>query len=153
MMKPKEGLMNTLYTIGFSGKDAKTFFELLRLNRIQTLLDVRLNNVSQLAGYTKKNDLAYFLDKICNIKYLHLPILAPTKDILDGYKNKKISWAEYEAKYIHLIKERKIEERLKDINFADACLLCSEKTADQCHRRLAAENLKHNEFTDKIIHL
>ena len=106
--------MSVLYTVGFSGKDAKTFFELLKLNNVQTLLDIRLNNVSQLSGYTKKNDLAYFLDKICDIKYKHLPILAPTKEILDAYKAKKISWNDYEAKYIHLINERKIENELKD---------------------------------------
>ena len=92
--------MSVLYTVGFSGKDAKTFFELLKLNNIQILLDVRLNNVSQLSGYTKKNDLDYFLDRICNIKYKHLPILAPTKEILDAYKTKKISWIDYELKYI-----------------------------------------------------
>ena len=94
--------MSVLYTVGFSGKDAKTFFELLKLNNIQILLDVRLNNVSQLSGYTKKNDLDYFLDSICNIKYKHLPILAPTKEILDAYKTKKISWIDYELKYINL---------------------------------------------------
>ena len=49
--------MSVLYTVGFSGKDAKTFFELLKLNNVQTLLDIRLNNVSQLSGYTKKNDI------------------------------------------------------------------------------------------------
>ena len=152
-MKHKEGLMSALYTVGFSGKDAKTFFELLRLNRIKTLLDVRLNNVSQLAGYTKKNDLAYFLDRICNIQYLHLPILAPTKEILDNYKNKKISWAEYESKYIHIINERKIESRLKDVDFNDACLLCSEKTADQCHRRLAGDIIRNMYQIGKITHL
>ncbi len=145
--------MTTLYTVGFSGKDAKTFFELLKLNNIQMLIDVRLNNVSQLAGYTKKNDLAYFLDKICNIKYLHLPILAPTKEILDGYKTKKISWAEYEIKYTRLINERKIEDRLKNIAFANACLLCSEKTAEQCHRRLVADIIKRIFSIGKIIHL
>ena len=106
--------MSVLYTVGFSGKDAKTFFELLKLNNVQTLLDIRLNNVSQLSGYTKKNDLAYFLDKICDIKYKHLPILAPTKEILDAYKAKKISWNDYEAKYIHLINERK---RLDDTSY------------------------------------
>ena len=145
--------MGVLYTIGFSGKDAKTFFELLRLNKVQMLVDVRLNNVSQLAGYTKKNDLAYFLEKICGIKYLHLPILAPTKEILDGYKSKKISWNDYEAKYIHLINERKIERHLKDIDFVNACLLCSEKTAENCHRRLAANIIKSMSLIEKIVHL
>ena len=126
--------MSVLYTVGFYGKDSKTFFELLELNNVQTLLDIRLNNVSQLSGYTKKNDLDYFLDRICNIKYKHLPILAPTKEILDAYKTKKISWIDYELKYINLINKRKIENELKNIDFNNACLLCSEKTADKCHR-------------------
>jgi uncharacterized protein (DUF488 family) len=145
--------MSVLYTVGFSGKDAKTFFELLKLNNVQTLLDIRLNNVSQLSGYTKKNDLAYFLDKICDIKYKHLPILAPTKEILDAYKAKKISWNDYEAKYIHLINERKIENELKNIDFNRACLLCSEKSAEQCHRRLAANTIRDMFMVEKVIHL
>ena len=145
--------MSVLYTVGFSGKDAKTFFELLELNNVQTLLDIRLNNVSQLSGYTKKNDLDYFLDRICNIKYKHLPILAPTKEILDAYKTKKISWIDYELKYINLINKRKIENELKNIDFNNACLLCSEKTADKCHRRLAADIIKDMFMVDKVIHL
>lgn len=145
--------MSSLYTIGFSGKDAKTFFELLKYNDIKTLVDVRLNNVSQLSGYTKKNDLSYFLDKICNIKYLHLPILAPTKEILDAYKSKKILWHDYEEKYISLIHMRNINEKLKDIDFNEACLLCSEKSADQCHRRLAANLIKDTFLLDNIIHI
>ena len=101
--------MSVLYTVGFSGKDAKTFFELLKLNNVQTLLDIRLNNVSQLSGYTKKNDLAYFLDKICDIKYKHLPILAPTKKFWMLIKRKK---------YLGMIMKRNIyilsmKEKLK----------------------------------------
>ena len=145
--------MTSLYTIGFSGKDAKTFFELLKLNKIQTLFDVRLNNVSQLAGYTKKSDVAYFLDKICNIKYTHLPILAPTKEILDEYKNKRISWKDYESKYVTLINQRQIGRHLRDIYFDNSCLLCSETKAEQCHRMLAANIIKENFLIDRIIHL
>ena len=145
--------MSSLYTIGFSGKNAKTFFSLLSSKEIKTLIDVRLNNVSQLAGYTKKNDLEFFLEKICNIKYLHLEILAPTKEILDGYKNKKISWNEYEEKYMTLINNRKIENLLKNIDFDHACLLCSEPTADRCHRRLAANKLKTLFNIDHVIHI
>ena len=145
--------MSVLYTVGFSGKDAKTFFELLKLNNVQTLLDVRLNNVSQLSGYTKKNDLTYFLDKICGIEYKHLPILAPSKEILDSYKSKKMSWNDYEIKYMRLINERKVENELKNIDFDRACLLCNEKTAEQCHRRLAANIIKDMFMAEKIIHL
>ncbi len=144
--------MNTIYTIGFAGKNAKTFFELLRNNKIQLLIDVRLNNVSQLAGYTKKNDLEFFLKEICDIKYCHLPILAPTKEILDGYKKGEIDWSSYEQEYMVLIDKRKIGPTIQNINFNMACLLCSEKTADMCHRRLAAEILKKDGYVDKIIH-
>lgn len=145
--------MSSLYTIGFSGKNAKTFFSLLSSHEIKTLIDVRLSNASQLAGYTKKNDLEFFLEKICNIKYLHLEILAPTKEILDGYKNKKISWNEYEEKYMILINNRKIENLLKNIDFDHACLLCSEPTADRCHRRLAANKLETLFKIDRVIHI
>lgn len=145
--------MSILYTIGFSGKDAEVFFELLKSNDVKTILDVRLNNSSQLAGYTKKNNLVYFLDKICNIKYKHLPILAPSKDILDAYKAKKLSWNDYEEKYLNLINERKFEIKLKNIAFHKACLLCSEKSADQCHRRLAANKIREVFMIDKIVHL
>ena len=95
----------------------------------------------------------FFLEKICNIKYLHLEILAPTKEILDGYKNKKISWNEYEEKYMTLINNRKIENLLKNIDFDHACLLCSEPTADRCHRRLAANKLKTLFNIDHVIHI
>lgn len=145
--------MKKIYTIGFSGKNARVFFETLRQNNIKRLVDVRLNNVSQLAGFTKKNDLAYFLEKICNIPYLHMDVLAPTKEILDAYKNKYISWDEYEKQYNSLINSRNIDSSLKNIDFNDACLLCSEKTADQCHRRLAAEKIKDIFSMQQIIHL
>lgn len=145
--------MSILYTIGFSGKDAEIFFELLKSNGIQTVLDVRLNNVSQLAGYTKKNNLVYFLDKICSIKYRHLSILAPSKEILAAYKAQKISWNDYEERYMRLINERKLEAELKKIDFHNACLLCSEKSAEQCHRRLAANKIRDMFMIDEVVHL
>ncbi len=144
--------MRTIYTIGFSGKNAKTFFELLRNNNIKSLIDVRLNNVSQLAGYTKKNDLEFFLKEICAIDYFHLPTLAPTKEILDGYKKGSIDWNQYEKEYLALIQSRNIEPKIGNMNFDGACLLCSEKTADKCHRRLAAETIVNMQLADKIIH-
>lgn len=145
--------MSTIFTIGSSGKSAKSFFEMLRKNSISKLIDVRLHNTSHLAGYTKKNDLEYFLDKILSIKYIHMPILAPTDTILKDYKSGNISWKKYENDYIDLIKSRDIMSNLNGINFDNSCLLCSEKTPDNCHRRLAAEILKHNLNIDKIIHL
>ena len=145
--------MNTVFTIGFSGKDARTFFETLKNNKIKTLFDVRLNNISQLSGYTKKNDLIYFLEKICAIPYMHLLMFAPTKEILDDYKHKKISWQEYERKYKTLIDEREVKRKIINLDFTSGCLLCSEKTAEYCHRRLVAEFLQKEHMIEKIIHL
>lgn len=145
--------MKKLFTIGSSGKSAETFFNLLNKNDIITLLDIRLNNTSQLAGFTKKNDLKFFLDKICNIEYIHLPILAPTESILKDYKNKVITWDEYEEQYIKLIKNRNIDGDIYNINLNNACLLCSEKMPDNCHRRLAAEFLKNEGKIEIIKHI
>lgn len=133
-----------LYTIGFTQKSAEEFFSLLSKNNIECLIDVRLNNVSQLAGFAKAKDLQYFLKKICNINYIHNTIYAPTKDILDRYKKNMISWQDYEIQYKTLIKNRNVEKQfLKDIYyFENVCLLCSENAAQYCHRRLLAEYLK-----------
>ena len=140
-------------TIGFTKKDAKTFFGLLEMNNIKTLIDVRLNNVSQLAGFAKKNDLQYFLERICKIKYVHLPQIAPTKDILDDYKKKIINWDEYQERYYSLLSERSVEKSI-DINmFKDSCLLCSEHTAEKCHRRLAVEYLQKHFDDITVQHL
>lgn len=149
--------MLEIYTIGFTQKSAEQFFKLLEKASIQCLIDVRLNNVSQLAGFTKSSDLKFFLDKILNVKYYHSIQFAPTKDILDNYKKNKITWATYEEKYLKLLKGRKIEQFLSKFIPADTkklCLLCSEPTPEHCHRRLLAEYLKNTLNDDvKIIHL
>lgn len=145
--------MSIIYTIGSSGKNAKSFFELLRKNNVSKLIDVRLHNTSHLAGYTKKNDLEYFLDKILSIKYIHLPILAPTDKILKDYKSGAIDWKDYETNYIDLMKSRNISSNLDNIDFNKSCLLCSEQIPDHCHRRLAAEILKDIFLFKDIIHL
>lgn len=131
----------TLFTIGFTKKTAKQFFELLKKNHIELLLDIRLNNKSQLAGFTKGDDLQYFLSELCHCEYRHCLEFAPTKEILDAYKKKQISWNEYESQYATLM-----NKRAKHLNFSDRfsdytniCLLCSEPTPEQCHRRLIAE--------------
>ncbi|MEG1567760.1 MAG: DUF488 domain-containing protein [Anaerovoracaceae bacterium] len=130
-----------LYTIGFTQKSSENFFELLKRNKIELLLDVRLNNKSQLAGFTKGSDLKYFLSEICKCEYQHCLEYAPTKDILDGYKKKNISWDEYVKMYTVLIIKRGDYKSFttKFSAFRNICLLCSEPTAAQCHRRLAAE--------------
>ena len=143
----------TLYTIGFTKKSAEEFFSLLKANKIKTLVDVRLNNVSQLAGFTKKDDLKYFLKEICSIEYVHEPAFAPTKEILDAYKKKNILWFQYEEDYKLLLKQRGVEHLIKDKDLDMACLLCGEPTAENCHRRLLAEYLRDKKNNITIKHL
>lgn len=140
-----------ILTMGFTGKKAEQFFALLRDNGVKRLIDIRLNNTSQLAAFTKKDDLAYFLKSINNIEYLHRLDLAPTPDILDDYKKNK-DWAVYEQKFNALLKERKVEDIPKD-PFDQACLLCSEPTPEKCHRRLVAEYLQSQWKDIEIKHI
>lgn len=144
-----------IYTIGFAQKSAEEFFKLIQNNNIECLIDVRLNNVSQLAGFTKAKDLKYFLKKIVNTEYIHNIRYAPTKDILNDYKKNKISWNDYEIKYNKLITLRKVEEIfINDTRrFNNICLLCSEPTPQNCHRRLLAEYLKNKINNINIKHL
>ncbi len=130
-----------LFTIGFTKKSAESFFETLRESGARRVVDVRLNNVSQLAGFAKKQDIAYFLETICGVKYVHLPVLAPTQEILDAYKKRHGSWQTYEHRFLDLMKERRIEQEVSRELLAESCLLCSEDKPNQCHRRLVAEYL------------
>ena len=143
----------TIFTIGFTKKSAQTFFELLKQAGVKRLIDIRLNNESQLAGFTKKDDLQYFLKTIAGIEYTHRPEFAPTKDILNGYKKKKITWADYEQRFQTLLKERQAEKLITTAELDNACLLCSEPTADMCHRRLVAEYLLDKWGNVEIQHL
>lgn len=131
----------TIYTIGFTKKSAEQFFELLRDSGARRIVDIRLNNVSQLAGFSKKNDLAYFAKAICGMDYVHLPELAPTQEMLDAYKKNGGDWDEYERQFLALIEERKIAETTPKEIIDGACLLCSEETPEHCHRRLVAKYL------------
>jgi uncharacterized protein (DUF488 family) len=143
-----------LFTIGFTQKKAEQFFETLIKSGVKRVIDTRLNNVSQLAGFAKKPDLAYFLQKIGGIEYIHILDLAPTKDILDAYKKKEITWDSYEQKFNQLITQRKIESKLSIDIIDKSCLLCSELKPHNCHRRLVAEYLQNNlEKNIKIHHL
>jgi uncharacterized protein (DUF488 family) len=142
-----------LYTIGFTQKSAETFFETLRKSGAKRVVDVRLNNVSQLAGFTKKQDLAYFLSTICGMDYKHVPLLAPTQDMLDEYKKHRGSWPDYEEKFLQLMRERRIEHEVSHELLDDACLLCSEDKPANCHRRLVAEYLKDRWSEMEIRHL
>jgi uncharacterized protein (DUF488 family) len=133
-----------IYSIGFTQKTAAQFFSLLKQHRIRRLLDVRLNNVSQLAGFAKRDDLKFFLQEICNAGYIHDPALAPTQEMLDRYKKEKnTSWSEYETAFLNLIAARKIESTLEPTIFnVPTVLLCGEPTPDHCHRRLVVEYLR-----------
>lgn len=142
-----------LLTIGFTKKNAESFFETLRKSGAKRVVDVRLNNVSQLAGFAKKQDLAYFLQKICGMEYVHLPLLAPTQEMLDEYKKQRGSWDAYEQRFLELMKERRIEENISREVLADGCLLCSEDKPHHCHRRLVAEYLKRHWGNVDIQHL
>src|SRR5919198_1030195 len=132
-----------VYTTGFTKKTAAQFFGSLKQAGIKQLVDIRLNNSSQLAGFAKKEDLAFFLREICGIEYLHEPLLAPTQDMLDAYKKQKGSWSDYEQRFLALMRERRIEESIDPKLFAiPTVLLCSEATAEHCHRRLVLEYLR-----------
>lgn len=132
-----------LFTIGFTKKNAETFFEKLREAEVTRVIDVRLNNVSQLAGFSKRDDLKYFLQKICNIEYVHFPLLAPDQAMLDAYKKDGGAWADYEVAFNQLMAQRNVGAVLP-LNILDgSCLLCSEEKPDFCHRRLVADIAQH----------
>jgi uncharacterized protein (DUF488 family) len=132
----------TVYTIGFTKKSAERFFGLLCGSDTKRLVDVRLNNVSQLAGFAKRDDLKFFLREICGVDYLHLPLLAPTQEMLDEYKKGGGDWNLYEKRFLDLMESRLIEDEVSRDVIEDGCLLCSEDKPHHCHRRLVAEYLR-----------
>lgn len=142
-----------LYTIGFTKKSAEKFFDLLKATNTKRIVDVRLNNASQLAGFSKRNDLKFFLKEILDIDYVHLPELAPTKEILDAYKKHKGDWSVYEPAFLDLMKQREIEKRINPELISNGCLLCSEDKPNHCHRRLVAEYLQEKWGGLSISHL
>lgn len=131
--------MISLFTIGFTKKSAEQFFELLKNNHVKRLIDVRINNTSQLAGFAKGKDLAYFVRQICGIGYDHVVDFAPTKELLDQWHDKAMTWQEYETIYRSLLNKRRIANQYSLDEFDGACFLCSEDTPEQCHRRLLVE--------------
>lgn len=140
-------------TIGFTRKSAQQFFELLRESGVARIVDVRLRNASQLAGFAKKGDLAWFARELCGMDYIHMPSLAPTKELLDGYRQGRIGWDQYETRFIDLMKARRIESTLSREIVNDGCLLCSEDQPHHCHRRLVVEYLKEHWGDLEIRHL
>ncbi len=145
--------MIKLYTIGFTKKPAEKFFSLIRDAGVKKIVDTRVNNVSQLAGFAKGSDLKFFAKEIGNISYEHNVDYAPSKELLSRYRNKEMTWLEYETEYLNLLDMRKIAQKTDIEKLHENCLLCSEHTPEQCHRRLLAEYLKHVKGEIEIIHL
>jgi uncharacterized protein (DUF488 family) len=143
-----------IYTIGFTQKSAEEFFGTLKRAGVRRLLDIRLSNSSQLAGFAKRDDLRFFLREICGIEYEQEPLLAPTEEMLAVFKKGKGNWADYERKFLALLVERQVEEYLDGESFnTPTVLLCSEPTPEHCHRRLVAEYLREKWGDVNIVHL
>jgi uncharacterized protein (DUF488 family) len=142
-----------VYTLGFAGRSAAQFFGILRQAGVKRVVDVRLNNVSQLAGFTKREDLRFFLRELCRAEYRHELLLAPTKDILDDYRQSH-SWDDYTGRFLTLLAERRVEEQVsRDVFDVPTALLCSEPTAEKCHRRLVLDYLREKWGGIEPVHL
>ena len=147
--------MNKVYTIGFTKKTAEEFFTLLRNNDISLVVDVRLNNTSQLASFSKYPDIVFFLESICKIDYKHDLMFAPTALTLSKYKKKEIGWNEYVDDFSDTMNKRHIKDHIR-YNYSlspNICLLCSEPVPTYCHRRLVADLFKEVFPNINIIHL
>ena len=142
-----------LYTIGFTKKSAETFFSRLQIAGVRKVVDVRLNNNSQLAGFSKRDDLAYFLRTIGGIGYRHTLPLAPTAELLDRYRKVDHDWEGYERDFRTLIAGRQVERSFTPTEMDGACLLCSEDKPHRCHRRIVAEYLRDSWNDVEIVHL
>lgn len=145
--------MIKIFTIGFTKTTAQNFFDRLRASGAKELVDVRLNNVSQLAGFAKRDDLKFFARELCSMSYRHQPEMAPTKDILDDFKKRKeMTWKDYETRFLDLMRNREIE-KMQPADLDGGCLLCSEDKPHHCHRRLVAEYLQQKWGHVRIVHL
>ena len=142
-----------LFTIGFTRKTAEEFFGLLQKSGVKRVLDIRLNNKSQLAGFSKSEDLEYFLRTIGRIGYRHVTEMAPTQPLLDKARKAKGSWDAFEKQFTTLMRERRIEKTVDRTELERACLLCSEHEPDHCHRRIVAEYLQRAYPDIEIVHL
>jgi uncharacterized protein (DUF488 family) len=147
-------MATTLYTIGFTKSSAEHFFGRLQQAGIRRLVDIRLNNTSTLAGFSKRDDLAFFLHSMLDVEYVHEPLLSPTPEMLKAFQGKQVDWNEYAAQYTALIQERDVARVLDRATFeGPTVLLCSEATAEHCHRRLVAEHLSTRWGNLEIVHL
>jgi uncharacterized protein (DUF488 family) len=138
---PGDNALTNTFTIGFTKSSAENFFDRLLKAGVRKVVDVRLNNTSQLSAFAKADDLKYFLQAVGKIDYVHEPLLAPTDEMLNEYRKKKISWQNYEDRFLSLMTTRGIQKHFKPQNFEGACLLCSEDKPHHCHRRLVCEYL------------
>lgn len=145
--------MIKLFTIGFTGKSAEKFFNLLRTSSVKKIIDTRINNVSQLSGFAKGSDLKFFAKEIGGMSYEHKIDFAPTKELLARYRDKELNWSQYETEYLNLLDTRKVSQKIDIESLHENCLLCSEHTPEKCHRRLLAEYLKQVRSDIEIIHL
>jgi uncharacterized protein (DUF488 family) len=142
-----------VFTIGFTKTSAESFFTRLQRAGVKKVIDVRLNNVSQLAGFAKRDDLRYFLKALCGIEYAHLPKLAPTQEMLDAYRKQNRQWTDHEKLFLELMKSRRIEETIPRETVDGSCFLCSEDKPHKCHRRLVVEYLNSTWGNLDIVHL
>lgn len=142
-----------IYTMGFTKKTAEEFFNSLRKSGAERLVDVRLRPGGGLAGFAKKRDLQFFLRELCGMDYVHAPDLAPTKEMLDAYRKKRMDWEVYEREFLALMEEREIEKTLSPEIASGGCLLCSEHEPQRCHRRLVADYLRRHWGDVEIAHL
>ena len=142
-----------IFTIGFTKKSAEEFFTRLKTAAVRRVVDVRLNNTSQIAGFAKARDLEFFLRAIVGIDYLHVPELAPTQEILDDFVKAKGPWSEYARRFTELMETRQVAKTVRRALLDGDCLLCSEDTPEHCHRRLVAEHLQERWGNVEILHL
>ena len=149
----RNNTMKKLFTIGFKEKPAETFFKIINEANVKKLVDIRLRPNTQLAGFTKPNHFKYFLERLNDCDYCHIPLMAPSKDILNDHLNNGLEWKDYERRFKKLINQRKIERLINEDEIDGAYLLCVEVEAVNCHRRLVAEYLQNYFKNIEIIHL
>ncbi len=145
--------MIKIYTIGFTEKSAEKFFDLLKNAEVKKMIDIRLNNSSQLAGFAKGSDLKFFFKEILNVDYEHNLKFAPSKELLTNIRENKINWEEYEKEFLELIAKRNILAKIDFEKLNGICFLCSEHKPENCHRKLLAEYLQKANSEIEITHL
>ena len=153
MSEPDNEKLVKVFTIGYAGKSARKFFTILKQAGVKKVIDVRLYNTSQLAGFTRKQDIEYFLQAIVDAEYVYMPIMAPTKQLLNDYKKELIGWPQYESQFKAIIAQRQIQKHIILQDMDMSCFLCSEAKPDNCHRRLVVEYMAEHWQNITIQHL